>query len=297
MMTPRDPYVVSMSRILEPHAQAKNDFEIFKGIARTMGLEQDFTEGKSQDEWQEWIYEQTQKKSANSNIVFPTYKDFLKKGWFKVKPPIEHTIMLKDFRNDPINNPLNTPSGKIEIFSNTVASFNYEDCPGHPTWLEPCEWLGMKNKKFPLHLISNQPKDKLHSQMDHGSYSKSFKIQDREPIEMNLKDAENRGIKQGDIVKLFNDRGSCLAGVNINNKVREGVVQISTGAWYDPEVPNEIGSMCKHGNPNVLTRDKGTSKLGQGPIAHSCLIEVKLYEDNFLKVTAHEPPNIILNTK
>ena len=68
-----------MSKLIEPHGKAKNDFEIFKGIARTMGLEQDFTEGKSQDEWQEWIFEQTLKKSANSNIAFPTYKDFLKK--------------------------------------------------------------------------------------------------------------------------------------------------------------------------------------------------------------------------
>ena len=71
--------------------------------------------------------------------------------------------------------------------------------------------------------------------MDHGSYSKSFKIKDREPIEMNSVDASSRGINEGDIVKLFNDRGACLAGVNINDNIRPGVVQISTGAWYDPE--------------------------------------------------------------
>ena len=293
MMTPRDPYVVSMSKLIEPHGKAKNDFEIFKGISRVMGLEQDFTEGKNQDEWQEWIYEQTLKQCSDSNIEVPSYKEFLKKGWFKVKPPKEHTIMLKDFRKDPLNNPLNTPSGKIEIFSRTVDSFKYDDCPGHPVWMEPCEWLGMKNKPYPLHLISNQPKDKLHSQMDHGSFSKSFKIQGREPIEMNPKDAEDRKIKNGDIVKLFNDRGACLAGVNINNKVRRGVVQISTGAWYDPEDPKKINTLCKHGNPNVLTRDKGTSKLGQGPIAHSCLIDIELCKNKAPIVTAHVPPIII----
>jgi biotin/methionine sulfoxide reductase len=51
--------------------------------------------------------------------------------------------------------------------------------------------------------------------------------------------------------------------------------------------------MCKHGNPNVLTPDKGTSKLGQGPIAHSCLIEVEKYNNIVPKITAHEPPEII----
>ena len=97
----------------------------------------------------------------------------------------------------------------------------------------------------------------------------------------------------GYIVKLFNDRGSCLAGVIVDEKVMPGVVQISTGAWYDPENPEKPNSMCKHGNPNVLTRDKGTSKLGQGPIAHSCLIEMEKYKDKPPKVTAHEPPIII----
>ena len=111
--------------------------------------------------------------------------------------------------------------------------------------------------------------------------------------EINLKDANARNIKDGDVVKLFNDRGACLAGAIVNEKIRPGVVQISTGAWYDPENPLELNSLCKHGNPNVLTPDKGTSKLGQGPIAHSCLIEIEKFTDKVPKVTAHEPPNII----
>ena len=95
------------------------------------------------------------------------------------------------------------------------------------------------------------------------------------------------------LFRSFNNRGACLAGAIVNEKVRPGVVQISTGAWYDPEDPLELNSLCKHGNPNVLTPDKGTSKLGQGPIAHSCLIEIKKFIDKLPKVTAHEPPKII----
>ena len=293
MMTPRDPYVVSMSKLVEPYGKAKNDYEIFTGIAKKMGVEEKFTEGRNQEEWQKWVYKQTLERAAAANIKIPSYEKFREEKWFKIDDPSEPTLMLKDFREDPIKNPLNTQSGKIEIFSQTVSDFEYDDCPGHPVWIEPCEWLGQKNKKFPLHLISNQPKNKLHSQMDHGKYSKSFKIKDREPVEINPIDAEKRNLKNGDIVKLFNDRGACLAGVIVEEKVMPGVVQISTGAWYDPENPDKPNSMCKHGNPNVLTRDKGTSKLGQGPIAHSCLIEMEKYKDKPPKVTAHDPPIII----
>ena len=293
MMTPRDPYVVSMSKLIEPYGKAKNDFEIFAGIARKMGVEEKFTEGRNQEEWQKWIYTQTYERAAAADIKMPSYEKFRENKWFKIQDPSEPTLMLKDFRKDPLKNSLTTPSGKIEIFSQTVANFNYEDCPGHPVWIEPCEWLGQKNKKYPIHLISNQPKNKLHSQMDHGNYSKSFKIQNREPVEINPIDAENRGLKNGDIVKLFNDRGACLAGVIIQKKVMPGVAQISTGAWYDPQYPTKLNSICKHGNPNILTRDKGTSKLGQGPIAHSCLIEIERFNDKLPTVTAHEPPSII----
>ena len=298
MLTPRDPYVISMSKLVEPFKEAKSDFDIFKGIAKKMDVENLFTEGRDEEDWQKWIYQETSVKSKSlKNIDFPSYQEFRKIGWFKVPPPKENTIMLKDFREDPTKFPLSTPSGKIEIYSKTVDSFNYDDCPGHPTWLEPCEWLGSKNKNYPLHLISNQPKNKLHSQMDHGGYSKSFKIKDREPIEMNSVDASSRGINEGDIVKLFNDRGACLAGVNINDNIRPGVVQISTGAWYDPEDTKNLKTICKHGNPNVLTKDKGTSKLGQGPIAHSCLIEVELVKDKISPVTAFDPPVIIRDYK
>ena len=298
MLTPRDPYVISMSKLVEPFKEAKSDFDIFRGIAKKMDVENLFTEGRDEEDWQKWIYHETSVKSKTlKNIDFPSYQEFRKIGWFKVPPPKENTIMLKDFREDPIKFPLSTPSGKIEIYSKTVDSFNYDDCPGHPTWLEPCEWLGSKNKNYPLHLISNQPKNKLHSQMDHGGYSKSFKIKDREPIEMNSVDASSRGINEGDIVKLFNDRGACLAGVNINDNIRPGVVQISTGAWYDPEDTKNLKTICKHGNPNVLTKDKGTSKLGQGPIAHSCLIEVELVKDKISPVTAFDPPVIIRDYK
>ena len=96
---------------------------------------------------------------------------------------------------------------------------------------------------------------------------------------------------------MFNNRGTCFAGVVIDDNLREGVVQISTGAWYDPIDPSIRNSPCKNGNPNVLTRDIGTSKLGQGPTAHSCLVEVKLEKNIIPEVSAYDPPEIIKNKK
>ena len=200
--------------------------------------------------------------------------------------------MLKDFRQDPVKYRLDTPSGKIEIYSNVVAAFDYDDCPGYPAWREPIEWLGNASEKYPLHLISNQPKDKLHSQLDHGSVSRSRKINGREPIYINPEDASARKLKNDDIVEVFNSRGSCFAAIIISDKLMKGVAQMSTGAWYDPVNPREA-SPCKNGNPNVLTPDKGTSRLGQGPIAHTCLVEVKRASKPIPEVTAYSPPKII----
>jgi biotin/methionine sulfoxide reductase len=141
-------------------------------------------------------------------------------------------------------------------------------------------------------MLSNQPRTKLHSQMDNGAYSRSIKIDGHEPIEINPQDAVARGLRDGDIVRVFNDRGSCLCGVVITDHVMQGVVVVSTGSWYDPVDPAVRDSMCKHGNPNVLSPDIGTSRLGQGPAAHSCLAEVELYDGPPMTITAFDPPEI-----
>ena len=292
-MTPKDPYVVVMQKLTEPNGKARDDYDIFAGIAEEMGVGETFTQGRSQLDWQRWIYEQTQEQAETAGITMPGYEAFLQEGWFKLDDPVKPIVMLENFRADPVANPLNTPSGRIEIFSKTVAGFGYDDCPGHPAWQEPYEWLGNADPNWPLHLISNQPKDKLHSQMDHGQVSKAKKVNSREPIHINPNDAAVRDLKNGDVVKVHNARGACLAGVVIDTGLRSGVVQMSTGAWYDPEDPSKPNSLCKHGNPNVLTRDKGTSKLGQGPTAHTCMVNVDLYQKLPPSVTAHEPPEIL----
>ncbi|MCY4460803.1 MAG: molybdopterin-dependent oxidoreductase [Albidovulum sp.] len=295
IMISRDPYIVYMQKAVDPPGECRNDFEIFKGIAARMGVLDEFDSGVDEAGWIEFMYEETRKRTDARNIFIPPFSKLRETGWFRVDPPARPRVFLSDFRNDPDRHPLETPSGKIEIFSETVARFGYDDCPGHAAWLEPAEWLGSGKKDFPLHLISNQPKTKLHSQLDHGPASLASKLNAREPVAINPEDARVRKISAGDIVRVFNNRGQCLGAAKLDSDIRPGVVQMSTGAWLDQTAPGKPGSMCKHGNPNVLTLDKGTSRLAQGPIAHTCLVDIELFRGAPPPVTAHEPPRILPN--
>ena len=268
-LTPKDPYQVVMDRAIKPVGQARDDHEILRGIAAEMGVEEAFTEGRSPQDWQRWIWEVSRQQAAGQRVELPGWESLQRDGWVKVPVPDKPTVMLDAFRTDPEANPLATPSGRIEIFSQTIADFGYDDCPGHPAWMEPTEWLG-RAAPDDLHMISNQPRNKLHSQLDHGAVSQADRPKGVEPMTMHPRDAAVRGLIEGQIVKIHNTRGACLAELRISDMIRPGVIQIATGAWLYSD-----GDLCRRGNPNVLTRDKGTSRLAQGPVAHSCLVKVE----------------------
>lgn len=290
----RDPFILAMQKAIEPVGEARDDYAVFAALAGRLGFADAFTEGRTEEQWLRHFYESDRERAWRQNITLPPFEEFWEAGHVELPAPDRPAVLLEDFRRAPEFHPLDTPSGRIEIFSQTVADFGYEDCPGHAYWVEPDEWLGAElAKRFPLHLLSNQPSTRLHGQLDNGAVSRRGKISEREPIWINPIDADARGIKLGDVVRVFNGRGACLAGALVTDKIQPRVVQLPTGAWYDPETPGEIGSLCKHGNANVLTLDKGTSRLGQGPSAHSCLVEVELFRGKLPRVTAFDPPEIL----
>jgi biotin/methionine sulfoxide reductase len=179
----------------------------------------------------------------------------------------------------------------VEIVSATIASFGYDDCPSHPTWMPPDEGVGSPlMAKWPLQLVANQPATRLHSQLDFGATSLGSKIQGREPMRIHPVDAAARAIADGDVVRLFNHHGACLAGAIVSDAVRPGVVQLATGAWYDPIDPMEENPLCVHGNPNVLTRDAPTSKLAQACTGQLTLVEVERYDGVLPPIRAFDPP-------
>ena len=262
-----------------------------KTLALRMGAGDGYTEGRDTLAWLKHLYELSRVKSAEAGVTIPPFDDFWQAGIAQAQGENRAPVMLADFRADPAAHPLKTPSGKIEIFSEKIASFGYDDCPGHATWLEPIEWLGSKTaERYPLHMLSDQPTDKLHSQLDHSPHSRATKIKGRQPITLHHADAAARGIEAGDLVRVFNDRGACLAAARLSDRIRRGVVRLSTGAWFDPADVGSNRPLEKHGNPNVLTLDIGASKLSQGCSAQTCLVEVERFDGPAPAVTAHRLP-------
>jgi biotin/methionine sulfoxide reductase len=290
----KEPYLIAMKKAREPIGEARDDYWIFSEITRRLGAGEIYSEGRDTMQWLAHLYEEARDKSAKSGVAFPAFDAFWEAGIAEIEGKEREPVMLARFRADPANNPLKTPSGKIEIFSEKIASFGYDDCPGHAVWLEPIEWLGSKKtERYPLHMLSDQPTDKLHSQLDHSPHAKATKVKGRQPITLHPDDAKARGLADGDLVRVFNDRGACLAAVRTSDRIRRGVVRLSTGAWFDPEDSGSNRPLEKHGNPNALTLDIGASKLSQGCIAQTCLVEIERFDGPAPPVTAHQPPVIV----
>lgn len=288
----REPYLIAMKKARAPLGEARDDYDIFHALAQRLGVAEQHSEGhKDAKAWMAHLYEEARHKSAKAGVTLPAFDAFWEAGIAEAKGENRDPVMLAKFREDPAKNPLKTPSGRIEIFSEKIASFGYDDCPGHATWIEPIEWLGSKTaERYPLHMLSDQPADKLHSQLDHSPHSRATKIRGRQPVTLHADDATARGIADGDLVRVFNDRGACLAAARLSDRIRRGVVRLSTGAWFDPADQGSNMPLEKHGNPNALTLDIGASKLSQGCIAQTCLVEIERFDGVAPAVTAHQMP-------
>jgi len=288
----RDRFIIAMQKAVEPIGEARNDFDIFSGLAERLGLADAFTQGRDETAWLRHLYEQMRRGAGANSVAIPDFDTFWQTGYLEIPAAGDEYVLLGEFRADPDKHKLHTPSGKIELYSEKIASFGYDDCPPHATWIEPWEWLGgPAADAYPLHLVSSQPRDRLHSQMDCGPVSVGSKVAGREAITISPADAKARGIRDGDVVRVHNARGACLAGAVVSDTMSAGVVRLSCGAWYDPADDSDQ-ALCLHGNPNVLTRDEGTSKLGQGPSSATALVEVERWVEPSRPVAMFVPPRV-----
>ncbi|MFL5267184.1 MAG: molybdopterin-dependent oxidoreductase [Stellaceae bacterium] len=285
--SPGDPLLVAMHRAVPPYGEARDDYDIFGELAQRLGIAAPFTEGRSAREWLRHLYEATRRALVERGADAPDFDQFWEAGELVLPRLPWNGGIVRAFRRDPGAAPLPTPSGRIEIASARIAEFGYTDCLGHPAWLPPSD---AGDPRFPLQLIANQPATRLHSQLDFGATSLASKIKGREPARMHPQDAAARGISDGDIVRLYNDRGECLAGAVLSDALRPGVVQLSTGAWYDPEDPGAEKPLCVHGNPNAVTRDTGTSSLAQGCTGQLSRVEVERFDGPLPPIRAFDPP-------
>ena len=273
--------IMAMKKVVEPMFEAKNDYDIFAAIAKRLGKEKEFTEGKSEMDWIKSFYDAALSQAKAKKVEMPDFDTFWKGAGvveFPISAEAKAFVRHAKFREDPLLNPLGTPTGRIEIYSKNIEKMAYDDCPAHPTWMEPVERLDGPNTKAPLHITTAHPHDRLHSQLCGTVLREGYAIGGREPCLINTADAKARGIKDGDVVRVFNERGQILAGAKVTDAIRPGVVKVSEGGWYDPADPAKPGSLCRYGDVNVLTVDIGTSKLAQGNCGHTAVGDVEKYK-------------------
>jgi len=286
-------HILAMRKVVEPVFEARNDYDIFADICARMGTGKAFTEGRDEMAWIRSFYEAGRVQARGKRMEMPVFDVF----WNSNKPlafPISEDakgfIRHKSFRDDPLLNALGTASGRIEIYSSNIARMKYDDCPPHPTWMEPIERLGGPGTKYPLHIVSSHPKSRLHSQLCGTVLRKDYAIKDREPCLMHPEDAKARGIADGDIIRVFNDRGQILVGVKLTADIRRGAIRICEGGWYDPVEPGKPGTPCRYGDVNNLTPGIGTSKLAQGNCGHTAMAEAEPFKGTPPEVTVFKAP-------
>ncbi len=262
--------VYAMKKIIEPVGESLDDFEIFRRLAVIFDIEENFTNGKTR---QEIIEESYDKSTASEHMDF---EEFWETGVARVPQPQEEFEWVRHgaFREDPEKNPLPTPSGKVEIFSQAIADMNIPDCPPMPTWIEPDEYLG-NAEEGSVHVVSPHPYNRIHSQFAQSDLREELNVQDREFLLINADDAFDNGIEDGDLVELYNDRGSVIVGARVNDNIMRGVVSLYEGAW----VSFDSQGRCNSGAINVLTSSRPSSGLSQATTANTCIAKMRKAEN------------------
>jgi len=279
-----------MSRVFEPLGEARDDHAIFRDLANQMDVGPEFHENRDTEAWLRWMWSHCRQTAEKEGFTLPHFDQFREAGRFSIPLPQELRTHFAEFVRNPEDSPLQTESGRITLFNQTIGAMNAGDCPGHPAWMEPLEWLG-NAQPGQLHLISGQPDTRLHSQLDNGNEARASKILGREPCMLHPETARKLGVESGDVIRIYNERGACLAGARLSEGIHPGCVSLATGAWFDPQIV--AGAMLEvHGNPNVLTLDKGTSSLAQGTIGHTCLVSVEKWTSPLPELSVNAPPPI-----
>ncbi|ELB2180761.1 TPA: trimethylamine-N-oxide reductase TorA [Vibrio parahaemolyticus] len=282
--------LIAMHRLVDPLFQSKPDFQIMSELTQRFGRREEYTRGMSEMEWIESLYNDC-KKANEGKFEMPEFNEFWEKSvldFGEGKPWVRHA----DFRKDPELNPLGTPSGFIEITSRKIGRYGYEHCQEHPMWFEKSERShgGPGSDKYPFWLQSCHPDKRLHSQMcESEEFRATYTVQGREPVYINPIDAKAKGIKDGDLVRVFNGRGQLLAGAVLTDSYPRGVIRIEEGAWYGPLNEKE-GAICTYGDPNTLTQDIGSSELAQATSANTCIVDFEKFTGKVPPVTSFGGP-------
>jgi anaerobic dimethyl sulfoxide reductase subunit A len=255
------PYYFYLNQVIEPLYECKSDFEICCELAYRLGI-QNYDEDKGEEEWLKEIFQ----RSPDLQVHVKNYEEFKRKGVWKIKLE-KPLIALKEQIQDPEHNSFPTPSGKIEIYSERLGKLNNPKIPPIPKYFEAWEGPNDPEKeKYPLQLISPHSKRRAHSVFDNISWLRKVEPQQ---LWINPIDAEAREIKSGELVKVFNDRGTVVIQAKVTERIMPGVVSLCEGAWYNPD----RNGLDHGGCPNLLSKDE-FSPAGAF-CTNSCIVEVQ----------------------
>ncbi len=271
-------------KCVEPIGESMSDYEIVCMIAEKLGLLEEYTGGTSAEDLMRSGYE----NSGLRDMI--SYEELNEKGYFIVPTDPDwqkYPAGLRKFYEDPENNPLTTPSGKIEFYSERLARHFPDDQerPPVPHWIEKGEShdervSGERAKKYPLLVVSNHPRWRVHANHDDLNWLREIptcKVMGPdgykyEPLWINPADAARRGINNGDVVKVYNERGAVLGGAYVTERIMVGAICMDHGARYDPIAPGELD---RGGAINTITPHNTTSKNATGMVVGAFLAEVE----------------------
>jgi molybdopterin guanine dinucleotide-containing S/N-oxide reductase-like protein len=296
--------ITYQQKCIEPLGESKSDYWIFSELAKRLGVWNEFSDGgKLEDDWIKAYFDVSDLPKRVS------WEDFLEKGYHIINaPPAEEYKSTVAFRwyaeGRPCDTPdwmnpmlqtdtperLATPSGKIEFVSGTLAKHTPDDPERQPIPRYIPSWEGHESelfKKYPLQLITPHPRYSFHTHFD----KKGCFIADIPghrilidgyhywTVRIHPEDAAFRGIKDRDIVKLYNDRASVLGAAMVTERIKPGVIHsYCSCSQYDPVQPGEFKSLDRGGCMNLLTSDRLMSKNAPGMAPCSCLIEIEKWE-------------------
>ncbi len=271
-------------KCIEPLGESKTDWQIVVEIADRLGVKEQYTQGMSEEEWIKHGW----KESGVADLV--SWEELKEKQYFPSPTDPDwdkYPAGLLQFYQDPEKNPIQTPTGKLEIEATGLLKHFPDDQerPPIPKWIERSglhdERLnGARAKEYPLLCMSNHPKWRMHANLDDVSWFHEIPTSKvigpdgyhYEPMWIHPRDARARGINHGDIIMGYNERGQVLFGAHVTERIMPGVVYVDHGSRYDPIVP---GVIDRGGAINTLTPHNPTSKNTAGMVTNGFLVEVK----------------------
>jgi anaerobic dimethyl sulfoxide reductase subunit A len=258
-------YLTLSEQLIEPLHEARNAYDWLAEVARKLGVEKPFTLGRTQKQWVEEIVAETRRKMPNEGI--PTFEEFLVQRAHLFKNSLNYVAFQKQIE-DPVNNKFPTPSGKIELFSKRLYDMNNPEIPAIPRYV--ASWEGPEDpltKTYPLQLITWKGKNRANSTFQLNPWERAVQPQQ---LWINPLDAEKRGLKRGDLVRVFNGRGEIEIGIDVTPRIVPGVVALQSAAWWQPGKDGVDRGGCA----NVLTSTRMTP-LAHGNAHQTLLVEVR----------------------